>query len=208
MVRLLNRLLHGSCAKPAPEAAESPDETPDEPACCSSRLGPPDSAHTTTLSGCGHAFHSGCIVVALQHNRACPLCRYVPPGDQEESDDEQDADPVREHPEVVERRRRAIRSSMMRVRHGSASDEAVAAAGRYRSLGERLPVLRASWRFLEREVRSEHRGLREEVQKLIRRRRRLAMALHRRWWRCREQLDETEQERRRLGDVLAAEASR
>lgn len=209
MVRLLNRLWHDSTrAGKTDHTVEDPppEESADEPTRCTICLESLDAEHTTTLSGCGHAFHSACIVVALQHNRACPLCRYVPAAKADDSDSEDDAGPTQEHPEVVARRRRAIRSSIMRVRHGSASDEAVAAAERYRALNRRLPAIRASWRSLDREVRVEHRALRDDVQKLIRVRRRHAAALHRRWWRCRAHLDETEAERREVGDVLAAEA--
>ena len=45
---------------------------------CTICLEPLDGAPTSTLTGCSHVFHSACIVPALQHNRSCPLCRYVP----------------------------------------------------------------------------------------------------------------------------------
>ena len=195
MVSLLTHLLSG--------ADQLGSESGSVTECCSICLDPLENEHETSLSGCGHAFHSRCIVVALQHNRSCPLCRYAPDLQTEESEHET-SPPV--SPAAADRRRRGIRSTLMRVRHGSASDTAVWASGQYRSLGDRLQLSRTAYRSVDRELSSERRCMRNDIEKVIRRRKRQIAPLYRRWWQRRIEMERVESERQQVGDLLASEA--
>lgn len=166
---------------------------------CAICLGDLSDEHTTRLSGCGHTFHSSCVVVALQHNRACPLCRYQPDMD-ESSDDESEVS----HVDV--RRRRRIQSTLMRARHGSASQAVQQVARRYRSLAEALRSAQSSFRTVNRDSQAQFRRCRLEVNKVVQSYRRRTQPLHRRWEVCRRRLEEVQEERRELGNVLEAEA--
>lgn len=172
----------------------------DDEECCAICLCSLDSEHTTSLTGCGHTFHSDCIVPALQRNRACPLCRFEP-GDESETEEEEE--------QAVEQnalRNRAIRSSLMRVNHGSASATAQRAAGRYRVVREALAATQTAFRVANREAGTRRRECNTEIDQIIRKHRRESQPLRRRWWACKLRLDNLEVQKRSLGDVLATEA--
>ena len=108
------------------------------------------TAHTETLIGCGHIFHSSCIVPALQHNRSCPLCRFQPTlpdpdygFSSSESDESSEGDQAQTIEERRALRRRAVMSSLARVRHGSATARVTADARQYSALRDRLEAARA-----------------------------------------------------------------
>ena len=41
-----------------------------------------DGDHTTTTKfpGCGHAFHTVCLINSVRRNPRCPMCRHLPEG--------------------------------------------------------------------------------------------------------------------------------
>ena len=181
---------------------EEEEEEEDRCAICLVSL---SSEPTCSLTGCGHSFHSSCIVASLQHNRACPLCRYAPssPG----SDGESGPDDASHPPPPVrsEERERAIRSSMGRARYGSAPSPVRLAAGEYRETGARLRSARSALATTSREIQKRRRALNSEYLRLIRRHGRAGMPIHRRWFADRERVESLEAQRRSLGDVLAME---
>ena len=173
---------------------------------CAICLADLDSEHTTSLSGCGHAFHSDCIVRALQHNRACPLCRYKPAPVDESTGNNEATTTLAEDQQRMLQRNRAIRSALMRVRHGSASATTQTAAQEYRSLADSIRDTRSLLRTLDRTVRTQRRAYTIDLTKVVRHHRQTARPVARRWWACQTRLADLERERRQLGDVLAQEA--
>ena len=99
--------------------------------------------HCETLVGCGHRFHSACIVPALQHNRACPMCRYCPESPSEDFVDFNFADDneaeLASFQEWLHQQQhaitRAFRSSISRARRGTASASITSLARQYRRIG-------------------------------------------------------------------------
>lgn len=179
----------------------SHDAPSDDDECCSICLDPLRAKHCTTLHGCAHRFHSDCVVVALQHNRACPLCRYAPSlEDPSAAETSPPASPVIPH------REHRIRSMIMRARHGSLSEALRASVQRYRTLGSELRDARASMRTIDREVRTVRRAYVEDLQKVARVHRRASHTANRRWWASRHALDAIEAEREELGNIIAIEA--
>lgn len=186
-------------------ATECDEEGVDSCAIC---LGDLRDDHTTSLSGCGHVFHSACIVHALQHNRSCPLCRFQPSTshNSDTSGDDDEAEYEEALAEWTSRRARAIRSSLMRVNYGSASTPATTAARQYRTLNEALRHTRSKFREVDREAHQRRRMLNSEIEKVVKNHRRETQALRRRWWMCRGRLENLASQVRQAGDVLASEA--
>lgn len=61
---------------------------------CTVCFGDLDEAETVTLPGCGHAFHTACILTAAQYDVKCPVCRRVPNGIDERASPQQRAHPL------------------------------------------------------------------------------------------------------------------
>lgn len=177
---------------------------------CAICLSPLDSEHVTALNGCGHAFHSKCIVTALQHNSSCPLCRYRPTNEDDDTSDEpNDAEDDRSRPpsrEQHSRRSRAIRSILMRVYHRSASRQARQNAMKYRSISASIAATRQGMRSLVREVERSRRFYTTNVNNLVREHNRQTQPLRRQWTRLHSSLRRLEDEHTALGDSLAADA--
>lgn len=199
-------------AKPDPLG---PSEFGDD--ACVICMEPLQSANAQRLDGCGHAFHVTCIISALQHNRECPLCRYAPRRDDPDyGDSSASSEDGADDPEAsealealrVRRRRRgsAIRSTLARSRHGSASPAAAMAARTYRSTLEGMREEDRNLTQLRREVRDYNRGCADAFARLSRERRRIGRGLTTRWAACCRRIRRLRSRHERVADALAREA--
>ena len=165
-----------------------------------------NSQHVICLSGCGHRFHTKCIVYALQHNSAFPLCRYRPNNADSESSSASSSpvsSPINRERNV--RRAHAIRSSLLRSRHGTATLTAQSAAEEYRMLGQAVRITRLAFRSADREAKMARRSFQNRYADMLRAHLRDTRPLRRRWIYFRSRLDDLEDRHRTAADLLAAE---
>lgn len=196
---------------PLPESTPAaPEPVPDTCAIC---LDPMEDS-SIALEGCGHRFHARCIVPALQHCRACPLCRYAPrlpdpdygtPAPSEEPSEASDDDSA-DARQWLARRRRAIWATMARVRRGTATPRAAAAATAYRVATRESMRVRKEQSRVRRESRSATQAYARQISRVLADHRRTTTQIRHNWARCSTHMQRLSTRILKLGDQLAADA--
>lgn len=169
-----------------------------------------EGQHTCTLAGCGHRFHSECIVHALQYNRACPNCRYAPSNEVNNIDDDAETEEAVDEEAYAEQQRRAqrrmsaIRSTLARARFGRVAPEVHKIIKRYRSFGTKVDTTLSEHKHtaqMRRKCRQTFRGIFErEYKRYERQDRRIVTQLRS----IDARLQCVEAQKASLGDMLAS----
>lgn len=175
--------------------------------------------HETKLDGCGHMFHTKCIVQALQHNRSCPVCRYKPEivsepviddteSDEASSiDDEEDERRVEMERNAEKNRNRLIRSSFARVQHGSANQKTRTWARRYKESTQDIMKRKRALSHFNACIRRQCCEYKREAKKLTKFRDRVIAGLIRKRDSAQEALNMSQARRESIGDSLAKDAT-
>lgn len=198
-------------------APSSSDEAPPSDEICTICQYPLDAA-AERLSGCHHRFHARCIIAALQHNRACPNCRYAPeaPGEGAAPRDAADTDGTDDeaprggasHGDAARRaaRARAIRSTIVRDRHGTASARVHMSLRTYRDLAVRIGAKRRELAAASRRLRAARTRLRCAFRVIVREYHRTKRSVDTSARRLTNEMHLMESRRASLGDALACAA--